>query len=278
MNLLTDAVKHAESPRWSDGRLWFSDVHDYAVKSIGLAGDLRRVANAPGRPSGLGRLPDGRWLVVTSLDGKLNYLDGDSLRQVCDLEPLILGLAGDMVVDGLGRAYISDTGYDHGAGEEPRPGRVLLWTEDGGPRIVAEDINWANGGAVSPDGTRFYLAETFGECILVFDIDPDGSLSGRRVFAELRTLTDGICLDDDGGVWVGLPTTNEFAYVDRQGGVTRRVRTRGAMATACALGGEERRTLFTCSVNSTPETLSSGATAGGVIEWVPVDVGGAGWP
>jgi sugar lactone lactonase YvrE len=278
VRLLTDNVRHAESPRWAGGELWFSDVHDHAVKALGADGDVRTVAQVPGRPSGLGRAPDGRWLVVISRTDTLNWLDAGRLTVACDLAPLTLGHAADMVVDGRGRAYISDTGFDHGAGEAPRLGQVLLFTEDAGARVVATGTNWANGCAVSTDGSRFFLAETYGERISVFAIGADGGLSDRRVFAELGTAPDGLCLDAAGGLWVGLPFRSEFAHLDASGRIDRRLPSRGTLATACTLGGDDRRTLFACSVDATPENLSKGILSGGMIEAAAVESPGAGWP
>ncbi|HTX07867.1 MAG TPA: SMP-30/gluconolactonase/LRE family protein [Solirubrobacteraceae bacterium] len=278
MELVTDQVRHAESPRWADGRLWFSDTHDQAVKALDADGEVERIAETAPRPSGLGRHPDGRWLLVTSRDDKLNWLQDGHLTEACDLAPHTLGHAGDMVVDGHGHAYISDTGFDHGAGEEPRLGQVLLFTERDGVRVVATDTNWANGCAVSPDGERFFLAETFGERITVFTVRDDGSLASRRTFAELGTAPDGLCLDADGGVWVALPFRREFAHLDADGRIDRRVPARGALACAVALGGEDGRTLYGCSVNATAQNLSRGILEGGVIESTVVDTPGAGWP
>ena len=278
MDLVTDQVRHAESPRWAEGRLWFSDTHDRAVKTVEPDGTVRRVADTPERPSGLGHFSDGRWLLVTSRSDTLHWLEQGRLTLACDLGPFTLGHAGDMVVDGRGRAYISDTGFNHGAGEAPRLGQVLLFTEKDGVRVVAADTNWANGCAVSADSSRFFLAETYGERISVFTIHSDGGLSDRRTFAELGTGPDGLCLDADGGLWVGLPFRSEFAHLDAHGHLDRRVTTRGALATACALGGEDRRTLFACSVDATPENLSRGILAGGLIESMAVETPGAGWP
>jgi sugar lactone lactonase YvrE len=278
VELVTDSVKHAESPRWFDGQLWFSDVHDYAVKALDGDTAPRIVAEAPGRPSGLGRMPDGRWLLVTAKDDRLNWVAAGRVTEACDLGALTLGHAGDMVVDGRGRAYISDTGFDHGAGEEPRLGQVLLFTESHGVRVVATDTNWANGCAVSADGARFFLAETFGERISVFAITADGELADRRVFAELGTAPDGLCLDDGGGMWVGLPFKREFAHLDAAGRIDERLPTRGALATACVLGGEDRRTLYACSVDADPASLSRGVLRGGMIESIGVSAAGAGWP
>ncbi|HTX07858.1 MAG TPA: SMP-30/gluconolactonase/LRE family protein [Solirubrobacteraceae bacterium] len=277
MDLLTSDVRHAESPRWTEDRLWFSDQYGHAVRTLGLDGRLETVASIPNRPSGLGRLPDGRWLLITADDGKLNWLEPGRVTETVDLAPLIVGRAGDMVVDGRGWAYISDTGFDYDDPER-RLGQVLLFTEEGGVRVVATGTNYANGSAVSADGSRFFLAESFGERITVFDIDDDGSLSNRRVFAELGTVPDGLCLDAAGGVWVALAFKRELAHVNVDGVVDDRLPVRGAMAIACALGGPDRRTLFACSVDSTPSDLSRGILDGGVIESTVVEVPGAGWP
>jgi sugar lactone lactonase YvrE len=277
MELLTSDVRHAESPRWSEDRLWFSDQYNFAVRTLDGGGRLETVAAVPNRPSGLGRLPDGRWLLITANDAKLNWLEPGRITEACDLGELIIGRAGDMVVDGRGRAYISDTGFDYDD-EERRLGQVLLFTEQAGVRVAATETNYPNGCAVSADGLRFFLAESFGERITVFDIGEDGSLSNRRVFADLGTVPDGLCIDAAGGVWVALAFKREFVHLDANGVIDRRLPARGAMAIACALGGADRRTLFACSVNSTASELSHGILGGGMIESAEVEVRGAGWP
>jgi len=58
------------------------------------------------------------------------------------------------------------------------------------------------------------VAESRGNRLTAFDIEADGSLSGRRLFAEVGdAIPDGICLDAESGVWVGSPTTSEFFRV-----------------------------------------------------------------
>ena len=52
--LLADGLRFAEAPRWLGDRLWFSDVHAYQLKTVRLDGTVDVVADAPGRPSGLG--------------------------------------------------------------------------------------------------------------------------------------------------------------------------------------------------------------------------------
>jgi sugar lactone lactonase YvrE len=83
----------------------------------------------------------------------------------------------------------------------------------------------------------------------VLDRDADGRLSNRRVFAETPSLPDGICLDDEGGVWAGLPSVPAVARFVEGGAITDVVRFGLGQAAppACVLGGPDRRTLFICA-------------------------------
>jgi sugar lactone lactonase YvrE len=253
-------------------------VHAYQLKTVTLDGLVETVAEVPGRPSGLGFLPDGRLLMATALDRKLLSVASDGVvAEACDLSELAAGLLNDMVVDGRGRAYVGDTGFNMGAGESPRPGRVLLWTEGDSPRVVAEDVVFPNGCIVTPDEREFVIAETMANRISRFAIQSDGSLTDREVFAELGSAPDGLCLDADGGVWAGLPHESAFVRLGPDGRETTRVASPYAFAVTCALGGRDRRTLFLCSADTDLQRLSKGDTTGR-IDALQVDPGGLGWP
>jgi sugar lactone lactonase YvrE len=275
--LLVDGLRFAEAPRWVGEELWFSDVHAYQLKTVALDGTVDVVAEVPGRPSGLGALPDGRMLMATALDRRLVAVDGGgSLSQVGDLNGLATGLLNDMVVDGRGRAYVGDTGFDMAAGESPGPGRVILWEAGREPRVVAEDVVFPNGCVISPDG-GLIICETMAQRISRFTIGPDGSLGERAVFAELDTPPDGLCLDAEGAVWAGLPHASAFVRISPDGRIVERLASAFPFAVACALGGPDRRTLFMCSADTDLPRLARGETSGR-IDTVEVAVAGAGWP
>lgn len=274
---LASGLRFAESPRWHAGRLWFSDVHDYTLKTVGLDGEVEVVAEVPGRPAGLGVLPDGRVLMATALDAKLWAVAAEgSVTEVADLSHLAKGLLNDMVVDGEGRAYVGDTGFNIADGEEPRPGRVILWRDGGDAAVAAEEVVFPNGCVVTPDG-RYLVNETLADRITSYAVDDDGTLSDRRVFAPTSSAPDGLCLDAEGAVWAGLPLEGAFVRVHEGGAVERRVESAAPFAVACALGGEDRRTLFLCSAYTDLPRLGKGDTTGR-IDTLEVDVPGAGWP
>jgi sugar lactone lactonase YvrE len=277
--VLLDGIVFPEGPRWHKGKLWFSDIHAKKVMTVDEQGHAEVVVTVPERPSGLGWLPDGRLLIVSMRNRQLLCLDPDGLHTVADVSALVKGLINDMVVDAQGRAYIGSTGYDVFAGEAYAPGNVVMVTPDGKARVVADNLEFPNGPVITPDHKTFIVAESFGHRLAAFDIALDGSLSGRRVFAELGQGTpDGICLDAEGAVWVSSPLTHEFLRVKQGGAVAERVTlSDDKLAIACMLGGEDRRTLFLLTAETSVEDLLKDRSKG-YIETVRVDVPGAGLP
>jgi sugar lactone lactonase YvrE len=278
LTLLTDDVVFAESPCWHRDRLWFSDVHDFKLKSLDLAGSLEVVAEVPGRPSGLGVMPDGQLLLATGLERTLNLVDdAGALTVVADLSGLARGLLNDMVVSDRGFAYVGDTGFRPADGEAYRPGGVLLVVPGEDPEVVAEDIEFPNGCAISPDGRTLYLAETFGKRISRFAIDDEGRLGRRTLHAELPESPDGLCLDTDGCMWVAMTHLKEFWRLAPDGTVNQRMASPYALAVTCVFGGADRKSLFLCSADTTIERLSRGDSHGR-IDVVTLPTGGAGLP
>ena len=275
--VIVDGLAFPEGPRWHDGRLWFSDVPAGTVLAMTPDGELETIVEVPATPSGLGWLPDGRLLVVSGGDRRLLRLEADGLVEHADLSALAPKATNDMVVDAEGRAYVGNWGFDFLAGEPPT-GTVLVMVEpDGAARVVAEDLLFPNGTVITPDGRTLVIAETFGARLTAFDVADDGSLSGRRVFAQLQggAVPDGITLDAEGAIWVASPTTNEVLRVHDGGEVAERVGfDRGAYA--CMLGGDERRTLFVCTSTALGTEALEART--GRIEAIEVDVPGAGLP
>lgn len=273
-----DRLAFPEAPRWHDGALWFSDFHTHRVQRVGINGHVETIARVPGQPSGLGWLPDGRLLVVSMTDRRLLRLDGGTLTEVADLSHLAAFHCNDMVVDAKGGAYVGNFGFDIAARQAPRPTDLILVQPDGQARVVASDLHFPNGAVITPDGRTLIIGESYASRLSAFDIADDGSLSRRRVWARLVHATpDGICLDDQGAVWLASPISREVIRVREGGEVTHRIATPG-QAVACMLGGPQRRTLFvlTGKVMATPE--QSRESLNGMIYTLPVEVPGAGLP
>jgi sugar lactone lactonase YvrE len=239
-------VGFPEAPRWRAGRLWFSDLQQRAVFAWDpRSGDCASVVEVPGVPSGLGWDAGGRLLVVSMWDHRLLRLDPSGLVELADLTAFAGGPCNDMVVDGHGRAYIGNAGFDFTRSETPRP-TVLALVSSTGARVVADDVLCPNGAGFTADGRTLILAETFRCRLTAFDVEPDGSLHRRRVWADLGNgQPDGIAVDRDGGAWVATLGSPDVLRIAEGGAVTARV-TVSQPAIACALDDTEEW-LYVCT-------------------------------
>jgi sugar lactone lactonase YvrE len=277
LKTLTDGLLFPEGPRWHDGKLFFSDMHDRKVKTVDLSGRTGVVCEVPNRPSGLGWLPDGRMLVVSMTDRKLLRLENGSLKEHADLSGLAPYDCNDMVVDAKGRAYVGNFGFDLHKREKPRSTNLLMASPDGEVRVVAENLMFPNGTVITPDGKTLIVGESFGARLSAFDIAPDGSLSNQREWAKTAPFVpDGICLDAEGAIWVSGATGSTVIRVKEGGEVTEQIKVT-TDTFACMLGGPNRRTLFVLTAESSdPEQCRNKPT--GRIEITEVEVPGAGLP
>ena len=266
-----------ESPRWHDGRVYFSDWTAGEVLAADPDGRCEVVARVKSLPLCTAWLPDGGLLLVDSPGGRLLRQDGDGTRTV----HADLGRTGwnDIVADGRGNAYVNRAGFDPMAGEEFRPGSVFLAAPDGTVREVAGDVAFPNGMAVTPDGSTLIVADSYRGELVAFAIGAGGELSDRRVWADLGDGTpDGICTDAEGAVWYADVPHERCVRVAEGGAVLDAVEVdRGAFA--CALGGPGGTTLFITAAEwqgmTEPEPVRPGS---GRLLAVDVEVPGAGWP
>ena len=269
-----------ESPRWHDGRLWFCNWIDRQIVAVGLDGkaEVMTTRDADSYPMGysIDWLADGRLLVT-----------GDKLRRQEPDGSMVVHAeqrANEIVVDGRGNIYLNGADFDFVAGAPPKPGYIKLVTPDGQLRQVAGDIQFPNGMVITPDDRTLIISESFAGRLTAFDIDADGGLSGRRVFAE-GLGPDGICLDAKGAVWVGTAGFS-VARVAEGGEVLQRVELPENRAPfALMLGGPDRRTLFILTVEWRPadghvanlDRLANGPRTGEILT-LPVSVPGTGRP
>jgi sugar lactone lactonase YvrE len=274
---ILDGLAFPEGPRWHDGKLYFSDQHDGIVWRLDSKGKATQLARVPAGPSGLGWLPDGTLCVVSMVDRRLLRITPQGTALAADLSSVIAHTANDMVIDSHGRVYIGNFGFDLNKGEDPRP-TVLLCVRDGKAAAVADDVLFPNGMVITSDGKTLIVAETFAARLTAFTIQQDGGLTDRRVFADLNgNAPDGICLDEQMGVWIACPIGNEVIRVKEGGEVTDRIPLPGRHSYACMLGGHDRRDLYICTaLDYHPEqTVKQRA---GKIEMIRVEIAGAGLP
>jgi sugar lactone lactonase YvrE len=272
-----------ESPRWHDGRIWFSDWIAGEIIAVDDEAKAEVIVRHQSLPLCFDFLPDGRLVLVSNQAMAVLTLDsaGD-LSPYADLSALSPYGHNDIVVDGRGNAYVNSGNFDFATGPpdgEVQPGYVALVTPDGVASVVAEDIAFPNGMAVTPDNRTLVVADSYRHHLVGFDIDSDGGLSGRRVWADLGDAApDGICLDAEGAAWYADVPHQQCVRVAEGGARLATVELdRGGFA--CMLGGDDRSELYVVAAR-----WPGMAGLGGDWDWegqllrTEVSVPGAGWP
>ncbi|MDA1073822.1 MAG: SMP-30/gluconolactonase/LRE family protein [Proteobacteria bacterium] len=275
--LVTD-LSFGEGPRWRNGHLYYSDFYQHTVSRVDVDGNVSVVARVANQPSGLGWMPDGDLLIVSMLDQKLLRQHSDGrLTEHADLGNVATGHCNDMVVDGKGRAYVGNFGYDNRVkGAKPVPADLAFVDVDGTVTCAATGFMFPNGSVITPDEKTLIVAETMGRRLSAFTIDSNGSLSNRRIWADLGPhYPDGICLDEKGAVWIADPVRRALVRVEEGGNITDRIEA-GYPVYACMLGGVDGKRLFACTGLASGDEAA--ATRNGKIEYVDVEHALAGYP
>jgi sugar lactone lactonase YvrE len=251
-------------------------MHAQEVLRVNPAGDKQVVVTLDDdQPSGLGWLPDGDLLIVSMTKRRLLRFDGEDLHLHCDLSDLASWHCNDMVVDRRGRAYVGNFGFDLHNQASPSPAELIRVDPDGQAIIVARDVMFPNGAVITPDEKTLIVGETFGSRLTAFNIEANGDLSNPQLWAQLpdKAVPDGICLDEESGIWSASPTTNECIRQIKGGEVTHRIAVdQGAFA--CMIGDDKLYVLTSSS--SQPEECRTRRDAR--VEIFPAPYPAAGWP
>ena len=284
-----------ECPRWRDGRWWVSDFYRHAVYTVGTDGREQLLVEVERQPSGLGWLPDGSLLIVSMKDRHVLRRSPDgSLSVHADLSPFTDSSLNDMVVDRQGRAWVGCFGFDLMAFADPQLAPLIRVDPDGTATLAADDLMFPNGSVITPDGRTLIVGETAGCRYSAFTIQDDGSLTDRHIWAQLAPTPeigplqemlpqiavgpDGCTLDAEGHIWAADEAGGRCIRVAPGGAILEEIPTpEGLGCYACALGGNDGRTLLLCAA---PDFLESNRlnARDAVLFTTTVDVPHAGLP
>ncbi len=269
---LLDGGAFFESPRWHDGRWWVSDFYRQAVYTVSGDGAEQLVVEVEHQPSGLGWLPDGTLLIVSMKDQRVLRRAHDGTVSVhADLGAFTDSSLNDMVVDAQGRAWVGCFGFDLMGYADARPAPLMRIDPDGSAGVAADGLLFPNGSVITPDGVTLIVGETAGCRYTAFTIAGDGSLTDRRVWAQLAPTPepapleqmlpqitvgpDGCTLDRDGHIWAADEAGARCIRVAPGGAIVDEIpMPTGLGCFACALGGDDGRTLLLCAAPDFLET------------------------
>jgi sugar lactone lactonase YvrE len=295
LHTLLEGGAFFESPRWHNGRWWVSDLYRHLVMTVDADGRTEEILSVEGQPSGLGWLPDGSLLVISMRDHRiLRWSAGGDVTVHADVSEHCGGHLNDMVVDAGGRAYAGNFGFDLMAFGDPAPAALVRVDPDGTSSVAADELLFPNGSVITPDGRTLIVGETAGARYTAFTIQPDGSLTDRRIWAQVaptpvmttfaETLAqlqfgpDGCALDAEGHIWAADEVGARCVRLAPGGAIVAEIKAPdGLDCFACMLGGEDGRTLLICAA---PDFAEANRTAAreAVLLTTTVDVPHAGLP
>ena len=294
LSTLLDGGGFFEGPRWRDGSWWVSDFYRHIVSRVDPDGTETVVVEVAAQPSGLGWLPDGSLVISSMKDHRLLRFADGQLTEHADLTGMVGGHLNDLVVSSAGQVFVGNFGFDLMGGGAPANADLIRVDLDGTATVVAADMRFPNGAVITPDGSTLIVGETTGNRYTAFTIQADGTLTDRRVWAELGPLPvadtfeeglvqikvapDGCTLDAENHIWAADALGNRAVRIAEGGEIVDEIPApEGLGIYACQLGGPDGRTLLLCAA---PDFFEHNRTRAreAVLLTTTVDVPHAGLP
>ena len=229
----------AKSPRWVGQKLLFLDTHDRCIKSADLSGTVQIVTTLSFLPGSFDILEEGI-LMVGDAGRRIVYrLEDAGQEMVADISDIARTCLNDGIVDNRGGMYVNDVGFDFldPLVDPVADGVIIYISPNGKSSVVAGGVCAPGGMIVTPDNSTLIVAETLGHRLTAFEIDRDGSLRNRRVWAQFgdEVNPDGICLDQEGAIWIAGAVLSALHV--REGGEVDKQITTSRPVIATMLGG-----------------------------------------
>ena len=230
LDLLVDGLGFGESPRWHEGRLWYSDFLRQRVSSVVPGEEPRIELELDDRPE-WSRMAS-RWPAADRLHAPPRHVatrgrwDADSAcrpvrgserrRQRHGRRGRRNGLCGQLRKRRAGRRTLS------------QPAQLALVRPDGTVSVAAQGLSFPNGSVITPDGAWLIVGETLAARYTAFPIGDRGDWERERSWAEVKGRSpDGCTLDAEGAIWFADASGGGVAAGERRRRNPRRHRHAG---------------------------------------------------
>jgi gluconolactonase len=192
-----------------DGTLIFTETAASRITKIDKDGGTSTFLENTNETNGLVFDPKGRLIGVQRAAGKQGiavlYPKGSEAVLASNIDGKPFDRPNDLTVDKKGGVYFTD----------PNPGLVYYVIPGGKTIKAAEGITRPNGLLLDRDDKVLFVNDSRGEHLIAFDVQADGTVRNRRNFARyegvqrtkegLESSADGLAIDSEGRIYVGLP-------------------------------------------------------------------------
>lgn len=264
-----------EGPTWMNGKLYFSNyTYPDSSKNEGIwvvnPDKSYKILNKVVKTIGTTPLPNGNLaacffqMPTKTQPLKTGVVEitpgGELVRSLADsYNDIPLGAPNDLITDKKGGLYFTDP-WGGKLGNK-QPGTAVYYLNPQGKLIrVTEwnDLGFPNGCEISQDGSKFYLDDAMSTTVQVYDVNDDGTLSNKRVFAELRVNEslvekekpwiggDGMTIDREGNLYVATFLDPGIQVFNKNGEFLGNIKF-PTTPSNCIFGGKNMSTLYvTC--------------------------------
>ena len=259
---VADSYSFTEGPAADErGDVYFTDQPNNKIYRWDCeSGKITLFTDQSGRSNGMYFDAQGNLITCADMDNQLWRFDmrstsGRMLPQgrkngqveilITDYRRKLLNGPNDVWIAKDGGYYLTDPYFKRDYWtrnpERQQPVEGLYYLAPGGKQLVMLDstLNQPNGLVGTPDGKYLYVAEAKANRILRYDIQTDGSLSNRQVFADMGS--DGMTIDDRGNIYL---TGDGVTVFDKDGHKIAHFPIPEDWTANVCFGGKEHNILF----------------------------------
>jgi gluconolactonase len=228
-----------------EGNVYFTDQPNDRIHKWSVDGKLSTFMEPAGRSNGMMFDPAGNLFACADGKNELWLITPEKKITVLvkDYKGKLLNGPNDVWLRPDGGLYFTDPFYKRdywkrGPKEQDVEGVYFLSADRKTLRRVVDDLKQPNGITGTPDGKTLYVADIAAGKTYAYQINPDGSLAGKRLHCEAGS--DGMTIDSEGNLYL---TRGGVLVFDRTGKKIATIDVPEQPANVC-FGGKDRKTLF----------------------------------
>lgn len=208
---IADGFQFVEGPLWRNpGYLVFSDIPANTVYKWTEEGGTEIFLSPSGNSNGLAEDLDGRLLLAQHGSRRVARIDENGVESgiATHYQGKRLNSPNDLTVKSDGAIYFTDPPYGIDSSQEELGFYGIFRLDAGGElMLLDQSLSRPNGIAFSPDESRLYVNDSQARRIYVWDVQPDGTLENRTLFATMSGSgsADGMKVDTDGNLYSAGP-------------------------------------------------------------------------
>lgn len=255
LTLVADGYEFTEGPAVAaNGDVYFTDQpNDRIVKWDASTNAVADWMQPSGRANGLYFDHKGNLLACADENTELWSIDPE--KKVTVLLKTYMGKKfggpNDLWVDLKGGIYFTDPYYQRPwwnyTEPEIKERRVYYFTPETGEIKIATEGGYGqpNGIVGSADGKTLYVADNGNKKTYAFTINDDGSLSDKKLFADMGS--DGMTIDNLGNVYL---TGNGVTIFDSTGKQINHIKINKGWTANVTFGGKDQDILFITAMDA----------------------------